>query len=298
MSAAAPQLPDHERSTRATKVWKRVVSGGRILTSPLRPLPDFLVIGAMRSGSTSLYRNLSMHPQVGPAKHKEVHYFDLRYRRGTLWYRSNFPTRRALRRREAATGSAAITGEASPYYLFHPLVPQRVHDALPDAKLIAILRDPVDRAVSNYHMQVRRNLEDRPMAEAMAVDIERQGHHPPPDAPEWNTRGAPVRRTAYVGRGRYAEQLERWYERFPREQLLVVETASLSRGDGQGFARVVEFLGLDPWRPHAFSEHNVASYPPAETEVREHLREYFAPYNRRLFDLLGVEFDWSGAQPG
>lgn len=292
MTAPGRQLPDHERSTPVTKAWKRVISAGRILTSPLRPLPDFLVIGAMRSGSTSLYRNLSAHPQVGAAKHKEVHYFDLRYQRGRLWYRSNFPTRRALRGIETATGSPAITGEASPYYLFHPLVPQRVAAALPAAKLIAILRDPVDRAVSNYHMQVRRNLEDRPMAEAMAVDIERQDHLPPADAPEWNTRGAPVRRTAYVGRGRYAEQLERWFERFPREQLLVVETASLSRGDGEGFARVVEFLGLEPWRPDAFSEHNVASYPPAETEVRQQLHDYFAPYNRRLFELLGVEFDW------
>lgn len=271
---------------------RQVDSAGRILTSPLRPLPDFLVIGAMRSGSTSLYRNLCEHPQVGAAKNKEVHYFDLRHSRGPLWYRSNFPTRAAMRRRSRRLGQPVITGEASPFYLFHPLVPARARAELPDAKLVAILRDPVERAVSNYQMQVRRGLEDRPMADAMAADVARQEHLPPLDAPDWNQRGTEFRRTAYVGRGRYAEQLDRWFAAFPREQLLVVETASLSRHGDDGFARVVEFLGLEPWRPDAFSEHNVASYPPAEADVRAELARYFAPHNARLFELLGVEFDW------
>src|SRR5919204_149042 len=136
---------------------KAVYVGARMLQAGSRPLPDFLVIGAQRCGTTSLYRYLEKHPNViGASPSKGVHYFDMNAERSLRWYRAHFPTER--RRRQA--GSGAVTGEASPYYLFHPRGPDRVRAAVPDARLIAMLRDPVDRAYSQYQQEYARGFED------------------------------------------------------------------------------------------------------------------------------------------
>ncbi len=119
----------------------------RLATAGARRLPDFLVIGAQRAGSTSLFAQLCAHPGVAAPSHKEIHYFDLQSFRGPRWYRSHFPP--------VASSRGRITGEASPYYLFHPAVPARVAEALPEVRLIALLRDPVARAYSHYQLSVR-----------------------------------------------------------------------------------------------------------------------------------------------
>ena len=265
------------------RIRGRIGAAGRRMTSPLRVLPDFMIIGAQRAGSTSLYRNICAHPQVLPAKVKEVHYFDVRIGRGPRWYRSNFPTSRHLRR-IARDGQPALTGEASPYYLLHPAVPERVAALLPDVKLMAILRDPVGRAISNYYQQVKRGHEARPMADALFTDTGA--------ADDWDERSGAARRTNYLARGHYAEQLERWLRHFPREQLLVLETATLSRSGGAGFDRVLGFLGLAAWRPESFLEANVQSYPDADPDVLARLDEYYEPHNQRLWELLGEAWDW------
>ena len=107
-------------------------------TSRHRPLPDFLILGAQKAGTTALYQSLCRHPRVSAAFTKEVHYFDLQPDRSDRWYRGHFP------RRPQRTGSSKrfLTGEATPYYLFHPSVPERVAEKVPHAKLIVLLRDP------------------------------------------------------------------------------------------------------------------------------------------------------------
>ena len=115
-------------------------------TSPLRLLPDFLILGAQRCGTTSLYNYLAQHPSVGPlVLEKGAHYFSTNYDKSLAWYRSHFPMkwRAAAERRH---GRPFVTGEGSPYYLFHPLAAQRVAKTLPHVKLLVMLRDPVERA--------------------------------------------------------------------------------------------------------------------------------------------------------
>ena len=103
----------------------------RLATAPVRTLPDFLIIGAQKSGTTFLYQLLVQHPHVKPAFVKEVHYFDLEYRKGVNWYRSHFPL-------QMRNSREYITGEASPYYLFHPHAPRRASAVVPDAKLVVL----------------------------------------------------------------------------------------------------------------------------------------------------------------
>ncbi len=125
--------------------------------------PAFVIVGAQRGGTTSLYRYLAAHPGVLPASRKELHYFTNRHDRGPDWYRSQFPP----------TPPGTITGESTPYYLFHPHAPRRLHAFAPDVKLIVLLRNPVDRAYSHYQLQVRRRHETLPFEEAIAREEER-----------------------------------------------------------------------------------------------------------------------------
>jgi Sulfotransferase domain len=283
------QIPatDQPKKSLPRRLRRRVSSAVRASTWYLRTMPDFIVIGAQKSGSTSLYWNLCEHPHVMSAKKKEIHYFDIRSGRGLWWYRANFPSSLAKAARRLRQGPPISAGEASPYYLYHPKVPQRIGKVLPDVRLIAILRDPVERAISHYHMSHRRGHDLRPIEEALLPD-----ESEPVDAVTFDEHGGPHQRLSYLGRGRYAEQLERWFAVFPREQLMILETASYSRSGGEGFARVLEYIGMPPWDPPALAEYNVAKYPVAEQSVVEELTRYYAPHNEHLWDLLGVRWDW------
>ena len=256
-----------------------------------RALPDFVILGAQKAGTTTLYTQLSAHPSVMPALRKEVHAFDAAPR-PIGWYRAFFPRRRAMAARAARVGRA-VTGEATPFYLFHPAAPARLHAVVPQARLVVIVRDPVERAVSGYHHAVRMGHEARPIA--AALDPANAEALPDPagaiDAVEWyDDPECPARLRGYLARGRYAEQLERWFAVVPREQLLVLETRELARG--VALAKTLDFLGLRSAGADRESDRNVGAYEPAAPDIEQPLREYFAPHNDRLFDLLGHRFDW------
>lgn len=261
-----------------------------------RALPDFLIIGAQKSGTSSLYRYLAQHPQVRASEPKEVHYFDGgtpagddAYARGEIWYRSHFP-----RRAELAPGQKVF--EATPIYLLHPLAAERIAATVPEARLIAVLRNPVDRALSHYFHNVRqndlrRNREDLPPRAAMAAEEARLADV----LARGDYKDELYRAFTYKARGRYLEQLERYWAHFPRERLLVLRAEDLFADPAGTVKRVLDFLGLDPapaaidFRP-ANVGHNRADVDAAT--VAE-LEAYFAPLNRALAAALGEDFGWS-----
>jgi len=250
-----------------------------------RVLPDFVILGAQKSGTTTLYTQLATHPAVLPALRKEVHYFDAPPR-AIEWYRAFFPRRRTVQARAASVGQA-LTGEATPFYLFHPGAPARLRAAVPHARLVAILRDPVARAVSGYHHAVRMGHDTRPIE----VALDPANDDALPDAIEWyDDPECPARLRGYLARGRYAEQLERWFAALSREQVLVVETPELAGGVALG--KTLDFLGLERAGIAAAADRNVGTYDAPETAIEQSLRDYFAPHNERLFTLLGHRFDW------
>jgi hypothetical protein len=264
----------------------------RVVTGPLRMLPDYLIIGAQKCGTSSLYRYLNEHPSVAAAAGKEVHYFDWHYRRGPRWYRAHFPTVAYRELFRARTGRRLVTGEASPYYLFHPHSPLRVKRLVPEVKLIALLRDPAERAVSAYHHQVRAGTEALPLAEALDQEPSRLAGEIDRLSRDEDYRSVAHRRYSYLSRGHYADQLELWFRHFPREQLLVIRSEDFFDDPGAAVASVATFLGLPPLPPRQFRRFNAGDYENTDPAIRARLNDYFAPHNRRLYQLLGRDFGW------
>jgi len=286
-------------NTTFTRFWQtRYVREARHMASPhlwyrqftaaRRRLPQFVIAGAQKAGTTSLFDYLSGHPQCAPSLVKEVHFFDDHYARGERFYRMHFPTAAATSR---SAGSLAF--ESSPYYMFDPRVPARMREMLPAAKIVFLLRDPVSRAYSHYQHSVRRGRE--PMSFEAAIEHEPErlaGEHERMLAePDYNS--AAHRNFSYLARGIYADQLPGWTALFPREQLLVIQAERMFRQPREVFGEVLEFLELDKWLPPRFAASNSGRYKTGMApRTADRLARYFAPHNKRLFELLGVRYDW------
>jgi hypothetical protein len=247
----------------------------RIETAHLRQNPDFIIIGTQRGGTTSLYRYLTAHPEIGQASRKEVHFFDRYYDKGIDWYLAHFPLR----------GEFPVVGEASPFYLFHPEAPARILAAMPQAKFIVLLRNPVDRAYSQYHMKVERQLETLSFWEAIEREPERLAGSDDPLDPAW-------RHHSYLARGVYVDQLARWFALFRRDQFLIIKSEEFYGEPERVLHQTQRFLGLPVHTPAAFKVHHQADYVKMDPTVSRRLADYFAPYNRRLYELLGHDFGW------
>lgn len=262
-------------------------------TASLRMEPDFLIVGAQRCGTTSLYKTLTQHPAVLPAGlHKGVHYFDTDYERGPAWYRSHFPTRLAAKRSERRTGSWPITGEASPYYMFHPMVSERIARDLPQARLIVLLRDPVERAYSAYTHERARGFEALSFEDALAAEPERLAGEEDRLRADPGYVSRSHQHNAYLARGRYVEQLERLESAVGRERLCVIDSDELFSDFTKRLPEVLEHLKLDPWLPESFEQRNARPRTKLEPEVRRRLEDHFAPYDERLASWWGREPGW------
>jgi hypothetical protein len=282
----------------ASRTLKRAVKqSARVYLRPtagLRLLPSYLIIGAQRAGTTSLHRYLIQHPAVATTlRTKGVHFFDTNYGRGIDWYASRFPTRLYgwyVRRRH---GAELRTGEASPYYLFHPQVPYRVARHLPDVKLIVLLRDPVVRAYSQYQHEVSRGFETLSFEEAIRAEPERlAGEHERLLAePFYNSYHH--QHHSYLARGRYDEQLATWRSLFPDEQLLVLTSERFFAEPHRTFQRVLDFLELPPFTPAAYEVHNAHDYRHMGEAMWATLVEHYREPNRRLYQTLGDDLGWS-----
>ncbi len=282
-----PSLPAPVRAVARHGRWAL----GRA-TSGLRVHPGFLVIGAQKAGTTALYSYLLRHPSVLGPTWKEVSYFDRHFARGPAWYRGQFPTTARARLARRRTGSA-LAGEASPSYVLHPLAPMRVSELLPAVRLVLLVRDPVDRALSHYHHEVALGRE--PLSFEAALDaeearlegeVERMCADPGYFSHAWWNH-------TYAARGRYAEQLERWLAVFPWEQLHVVVSEELRAQPASAYARVLAFLGLPRHTLRSFPPVFERHYPPMAGPTRRRLAAGFADANGRLERLLGRRLDWT-----
>ncbi|MBA3348464.1 MAG: sulfotransferase domain-containing protein [Actinobacteria bacterium] len=277
LAELVPRIPGPARSVIRNAVWAFGTA-----TARARPLPDFLVLGAQKAGTTALYSYLRRHPEVTGPSWKEVSFFDRHYARGPAWYRGNFPLRRAQ-----------LVGEASPSYLFHPLAPARTATLVPAAKLIVLVRDPVERAYSQYQHAVDFGRELLSFEDALDQEgprlegeLERMLADPRYFSRAWWDH-------TYVARGLYAEQLERWHASFPSEQLLVLANEDLSERPAETYARVLDFLGAPPHELDAYPRVFDRDYEEMLPDTRRRLAERFAKPNHRLFALLGRDLGWN-----
>ena len=275
-----PTIPEPARAVLRNGIWAYGWA-----TSVVRPLPDFLILGAQKAGTTALYAYLRRHPAITGPSWKEVSFFDRHWARGEAWYRGNFPNLARTRGR--------LVGEASPSYVFHPLAPGRVRKLVPEARLVVLVRNPVDRALSHYNHEVALGREPLSFEDALEAEEERlrgeeerMAADPRYFSREWWSH-------TYKARGRYAEQLERWLAVFPRERLLVLPSDDLGADPAAAHARVLEFLGAAPHRLDAYPRVYEREYAPMRTETRERLAAEFEEPNRRLYELLGRDLAWT-----
>lgn len=266
----------------------RLTCGGRML-------PGFLIVGAQRCGTTSLYRALAQHPLLTKSVlHKGVHFFDVGYERGLDWYRGHFPLKVGASLLKRRYGTAPLAFESSPYYLFHPLAAERIARDLPGVKLIVLVRDPVERAFSAHSHELARGFETESHFE-YAVELEARRLA----GAEESLRSQPYsvhhshRHHAYLARGRYAEQLDRLEPLFGRDRILVVDSHRFFAEPERVYDRVLEFLGVPHLHDPVFERHNGRARPkPMPVSVRQTLTDHFEVYDTQLVPWLGGDPSW------
>ena len=238
--------------------------------------PKFIIIGSQRCGTTSLYTYLAEHPQILTPIKKEMDFFSWHFYRGIDWYLAHFPL--------MPEGEEFVTGEASPSYFDCREAPERIYSACPEAKLIVLLRNPVDRAISHFYRLKDLNWEARSLDRAISDEIERLNQNP-----EYIIGEEPGN---YLARGRYIEFIKNWLTFFPREQLLVLKSEDLYAGAAATVQQVLAFLQLPEYQLSEYQNANPGAYPLVNQSLRELLNDYFKPYNQELEEYLGRNFDW------
>ncbi|WP_216828243.1 sulfotransferase domain-containing protein [Alkalihalobacterium elongatum] len=237
-------------------------------------LPDFLIIGAQKSGTTSLFRYIIQHPNVIPAVKKEIHFFNNpdHFNKGIDWYKAQFP--------QLDKNEISITGEATPNYLEHSHIPKKVFKLMPNVKLIVILRNPVDRVYSNYHYRIKRGLENLSFEQVISNE-------------EKLIKKGKTTQARYLYRGFYAEHLKEWMRYFPKEQFLILQSEEFFKDPSKNINQLISFLELPSSNIETSRKYNVGKYSPMYEETRNRLNEFYKPHNDRLCNLLGRNFGWN-----
>jgi hypothetical protein len=290
----------HRARWEAMIARQRTVRAARRASAPARVgPPNFLIIGGRKCGTTSLYAALLRHPGIIGAPLKEPHYLDFNWSRGLGWYRSQFPlaARRDWVRRR--TGLEPMIGEKTTYYICYPHAPKRALETNPDMKIIALLRDPVRRAYSHYLDELAYETEHGTFEEALEREQERLEGEVERMVADPSYLSRPHYRWSYLAQGRYLEQLERWWEAFPENQILVVRSEDLFERPAETVDSAVQFLGLPPHRLAEYPRLNAHDRPPPiRAETLESLAAHFQEPNERLYARLGRDLQWSRPRGG
>lgn len=252
----------------------------RRATSRLRVAPTFIVIGGIRCGTTSLITYLSDHPDTRAIPTRELHYFDWNFDRGDGWYRAFFPIR-------SATSKPAVSGESSPAYLMDPVVPPRAAAGLPNVKLILLLRNPVQRAYSHYHLRHGKGMDPAPAFESALDDEERRLAE---NAKIGGRRASNL--DCYFYQGRYVDGLNRWLAHFDKSRFLILRSEDLYQDTAGLYSKVLDFLELPPHDLGRYEVHNAAKYDVIDPATRAALVNRYAPLNTSLYEVIGQDLGW------
>ena len=257
----------------------------RIMTNQLRVLPDFVVIGSTKSGTTSLHYYLIQHPRI--ISERNVHFFEYMQTNSIEWYRAHFPTKAYKNFKKLTVGEQTAT------YLFHPLIPKRIHTTIPNAKLIVVLRNPVDRAYSNYTHQVREGIEKRTFEEAIKSELKRIEICK--NNPEYKINNNDFNNHvvfSYLRHGIYVDFIKAWMKFFTKEQFLILPTYDLNNNRAKFLKQVFDYLNVQNFEIKDVERQNVGEYKKLDKSMRKFLVDYYRPHNERLFKLLEKNFDW------
>ncbi len=290
--------PANPPSLAPREAAKRLLRSYGLLTAGLRAGPDFVVIGAKRGGTTSLYNYLLQHPSIQPLfpgrqRIKGVHFFDSGYARGERWYRSHFPLTAGSRHLARPWISHPLAGEASPYYLFHPLAAERLAGQVPDVRLLVVLRDPVERAYSHYKERVRNGGETLTFEAAIEAEPDRIRGEAERIVAEPGYLSYEHENHSYLAQGRYLEMLPRWFDLFGRDRFFIAASEDFYADPQRLANQAWSFLGLPPARLTSRKRFNYHPAPDLAEATRRRLTAEYTEHNLGLERLLGRELPWS-----
>ena len=258
------------------------------ITSPLRVLPDFFVIGPGRTGTTSLFYYLDQHPSLSKSAYDELGFFDANFHLGLHWYRSLFPSILTKFRIKSKT-NFFMTYDVTPTYVRRPWIARRIKKLFPNSKLIVVLRNPVDKTYSHYYLSTQSG-ETRTFEEVIKKDMD--------DISKWNINSkddnyfATKVENSKLARGFYVEQLLPWFELFPKNQILIISSEELASNTKNVMNEIFKFLNLPEYDIPNIDKVNVSKYSKMNSETRKTLIDFFKPYNEQLFKFLDRKFDW------
>lgn len=252
-------------------------------------LPDYIIIGASRSGTSSLFYNLVKHPYInGPLNNvKELHFFDSQHKRGLNWYNNHFPER----------GENMVHLEATPNYLYILDAPQRAKELMPKTRFIVMLRNPIDRTWSDYWTQSKE------FKEVLWHDgyFDKQGGYVYKEA---HAQVLMNPRITFVEKSIYVRHLERWFEYFARDNFLILKSEEFFRDEHAAIKKCFEWMKLYPIKRKKLIYSDIKydnlfgqpakdkRNPKPSKHIFSWLKEYFEPYNKELHSFLGKDFGW------
>lgn len=265
----------------------------RLLTSNLRILPSFIIAGFPRCGTTSLYNYLVSHPSIVPALKKEIRFFNQYYSYGLNWYKLFFPTFFSKYKIGSNYRDDFITGDGSSTYVHHPLSSVRIKKVIPNVKIIILLRNPVERAFSQYYHVLKQNIESITFEKAIEIELERiKG--------EWDKMSKDsiyysknYHYFSYLSAGIYIDKLKSWYEVFPKDQILILSSEEMYKNTQKIFDKTIQFLNLKKWNLPKYERFNFYDDKPLiNQQIRKKLYAFFKPHNESLYKFLGKNFKW------
>ena len=275
---------------RLVLLLKRWLALWGAVTSALRLRPTFVIVGAQRAGTTTLYRVLSEHPEVArPTVSKGTGYFDVEYDRGPRWYRGHFPIKWYARLRH---GVGVVTFECSGYYLFHPLAASRIARDLPGVRVVVLVREPVERAYSAHRHEQARGYETETFERALELEEERTAGEVARILAEPSYESFEHRHHSYLARSRYSEQIDRFIELLGRDRVCILDAGAFFDNPAAEFDRLRGWLGLSEWKPESVEQWNARPGTPLPVELRERLARHFEPYDALLAEQMGRTPSW------
>jgi len=261
------------------------------LTSSVRVLPNFFVIGPGRTGTTSLYHYLDQHPCITKSAYDELGYFDDNFHLGFNWYRSLFPTKFTQQKIESKY-KKFLTYDVTPGYIRRPWAARRISSYFPNTKLISVLRNPVDKTYSHYNMGVNGGNEKRSFEEVIKYDLKQLENFSDSYSKTSDDYFKNVIENSFVARGFYLEQLDIWFKLFPKKQILIIKSEDLANRTTEVVKDIFNFLMLPEYKIKNVSKHSVSDYSKMNSSTRKTLVEFFKPYNKKLYEFLDRDFGW------
>ena len=264
-----------------------------LMTGFLHVLPDFLILGTEKGGTTSLYRDLIQHPFINSPVTKEISFFSRYYDRGLNWYRVCFPFKHHKFFVKNLQKKNFLTGEASVRYFDHPHAPERIKQLIPNVKLIILLRNPIDRAYSQYNMIVRGGFEKLTFQQAIQKEKDRTSEEYEKMLMDKNYYSEIYFLYAYLNRGIYVDTLKKWMDTFPKEQFLIMHSKDFFDNSSKIYHKTLDFLNMPKFDLKNYYDIGISyKNPKMDSKLRSQLVEYFKPHNERLYKFLGRNFDW------